>query len=179
MKLGFLHLVLILFVMQTIKAQENKFELNAGLRFQKTQKLYWENGVTVDFASDKILDQKVHFSLNITSSRIGSAFNSNAIKQENYLFGIDWRFREKKSLQFFTGVGLGYFHSDLESEIFDILPNNSMLFSIEAGIFYKFKFPLASSFSYSYNLISGDGVNGPGTLFPVYFQWSLFYIFKK
>lgn len=171
--------LLILLVSLHCMAQEGSYEMHTGIRFQKTHKLYWENGFAFEFASNKILNRKLHFNLSFTSSRLGSAFESNALKQENYLLGIDWRFRSQKHLQFFAGIGLGYFHTDLEDEIFDMLPNNSMLFSAQAGVFYRFDFPLATSISYSYNIINGDGVNGPGTLFPVYFQWSLFYTIKK
>jgi len=92
--------------------------------------------------------------------------------------GADWRFRVQKPLQIFAGLNTGFFHADMEIPTFNVLPHNSMLFSAETGLFYKFKFPLAASLSAGYNLITGDGVTGPGTLFPVYYQLSVLYYLK-
>jgi len=161
-------------------AQNNTlYEFGVGVRFQKTQSLYWENGIGADFTSDFLLHRKIHLKMGYASSRMGSAFDSNAIKQDNYLIGADWRFRSEKDLQIFAGVNTGFFHADMEEAQFNVLPHNSMLLSLETGLFYKFKFPLATSLSVGYNLITGDGVNGPGTLFPVFYQMSLFYYIKR
>lgn len=35
-------------------------ELKGGLRIQKAQKLYWENGFSFDFASPRIADSRIH-----------------------------------------------------------------------------------------------------------------------
>jgi hypothetical protein len=58
-------------------------ELKGGFRFQKAQKLYWENGFALDFASPKIADRRIHFGASYVTSRLGSAMGSNAIKQDN------------------------------------------------------------------------------------------------
>lgn len=163
----------------SIAQSSNSYELGVGIRLQKTQKLYWENGLGCDFTSDFLMKKKVHLKLSYASSRLGTALKSNALKQDNYLIGADWRFRSSKNFQIFTGINTGFFHVNTEYEIFDMLPNNSMLLSVETGIFYKFKFPLAVNLSIGYNIISGDGINSPGTLFPVFYQMSLFYLIKK
>jgi len=155
------------------------YELGVGIRIQKTQSLYWENGIGADFTSDFLLHKKIHIKMSYASSRIGSAFNSNAIKQDNYLIGADWRFRSEKDFQISAGMNTGFFHADMEEAQFNVLPHNSLLLSLEAGFFYKFKFPVATSLSVGYNLITGDGVNNPGTLFPVFYQWSLLYYIKQ
>ena len=54
-----------------------------------------------------------------------------------------------------------------------------MLLSGEAGLYYKFKFPLAACLSVGYNLINGDGVSKPGTLFPVFYQLSVLYMIPE
>jgi hypothetical protein len=180
MKKAMIFLVLFYMGIPSSKAQDNTpYELGVGVRFQKTQSLYWENGIGADFTSDFLLQKKIHLKMSYASSRIGSAFNSNAIKQDNYLIGADWRFRSQKDLQIFAGMNTGFFHADMEEAQFNVLPHNSMLLSLETGLFYKFKFPLATSLSVGYNLITGDGVNGPGTLFPVFYQMSLFYYIKQ
>jgi len=155
------------------------YELAVGLRVQKTEQLYWENGVGADFTSDFLLQKKIHLKLSYVTSRIGSAFLSNAVRQDNVIIGADWRFRSDKDFQLFAGLNTGFFHADMEIPKFDVLPHNSMLLQLEAGLFYKFKFPLATSLSVGYNVINGDGVNIPGTLFPVYYQLSVFYYINK
>ena len=155
------------------------YDLGVGLKFQKTEQLYWENGVAADYTSDFLLNKKIHLKASYVTSRSGSAMIGNAVKQDNFVLGADWRFRSQKDLQIFAGLNTGFFHSDMETPMFSVLPHNSLLFSVEAGLFYKFKFPAAASLSAGYNLISGDGVTGPGTLFPVYYQLSVFYYIGK
>jgi hypothetical protein len=154
-------------------------ELGVGLRFQKTEQLYWENGVGLDYTSDFLLQKRIHLKMSYATSRLGSAIGSNAIRQDNYLIGADWRFRAQKPFQLFTGLNTGFFHADMENATFNVLPHNSLLLSAEAGLFYKFKFPIATSLSVGYNLISGDGVSTPGSLFPVFYQLSVFYYLGK
>jgi hypothetical protein len=175
---------LILFVLLLLTSNSNaqffdNYELGVGARIQKTEQLYWENGVSADFTSDFLLKKSIHLKLSYVTSRIGSAFNSNAIKQDNYIIGADWRFRAQKKIQIFAGLNTGFFHADMENIQFYSLPHNSMLFGLETGLYYKFKFPLAASLSVGYNLINGDGIGTPGTLFPIFYQISLFYKINK
>ncbi len=159
-----------------INAQNTESDLNAGLIFQKTQHLYWENGFGVDYTSDFLLNRHLHLKAGYVSSRLGSCMLSNAVKQDNIVLGVDFRFRPKKQLQFFAGVNTGFFYADYEEPVFDVLPNTSLLFSAETGLIYKFHYPFISlGLSAGYNLISGDGFTKPGTLFPVFYKMSLFY----
>lgn len=155
-------------------------ELKGGIRIQKTQKLYWENGFALDFSSPKIVDSRIHIGLSYVTSRLGSAMGTNAIKQDNYLLSMGYYFRPQKSLQPFTQLNMGYFHADYESAIFDVLPNDAFLFSIDAGLSYEFQIPVTLNLSAGYNLNTGTGSDGPGTLYPVFYQMSIYYtLFKK
>jgi len=179
-KLGFVIFIALTYCFQAIAQITSSDELGVGLRFQKTEQLYWENGVGLDYTSDLLLHKHIHLKMSYATSRIGSAMIGNALKQDNYLIGADWRFRPQKDFQIFAGLNTGFFHADMESSAFDVLPHNSMLFSLETGLFYKFKFiPMATNLSVGYNLINGDGVSKPGTLFPVYYQLSVFYYIGK
>jgi hypothetical protein len=154
-------------------------KLKGGMRFQKAQKLYWENGFALDFASPKIADNRIHFGASYVTSRMGSAMGSNAIKQDNYLISAGYHFLHQKHFQPFTRLNTGYFHADYEEDIFDVLPNSAFLFSIDAGLSYEFNIPLTASISAGYNLNSGSGSSGPGTLYPVFYQMSIFYTILK
>lgn len=149
--------------------------LKGGIRFQKAQKLYWENGFAFDYSSTKILDRRLHFAASYASTRLGSAMGSNAIRQDNYLLSTAYHFRPQKQLQPFVRLNLGCFYADYESPIFNALPNTAFLTSFDAGLSYEFKCPLTLQLSAGYNLNAGTGISGPGTLFPVFYQMSLLY----
>lgn len=150
-------------------------ELKGGIRIQKAQKLYWENGFSFDFASPKIADSRIHLGMSYVTTRLGSAMGSNAIKQDNFLVGGGYHFRHQKQFQPFARLNMGFFHADYEYDIFDVLPNKAFLLSLDAGLSYAFDFPLSITLSAGYNLNSGTGSSGPGTLYPVFYQMSLYY----
>lgn len=155
----------------------NNYELNAGVVTQKTEKLYWENGVGADFTSDFLLKKQIHLKAAYVTSTLGSAMGTNAIKQNNFIVGADWHFFSKSPLQVYAGLNTGYFSVNYE-EMFNELPHASMLMQFESGLTYKFKFPLSTSLSFGYNIINGDGINKPGTLFPVFYQLKMYYRIK-
>ena len=126
-----------------------------------------------------IADSRIHFGASYVTSRLGSALGSNAIKQDNYLISAAYHFRHQKQFQPFARLNTGYFHADYEEDIFDVLPNSAFLFSIDAGLSYEFNIPLTASLSAGYNLNSGCGSSGPGTLYPVFYQMSIFYTILK
>jgi len=154
-------------------------ELKGGIRIQKAQKLYWENGFALDFTSPKIADSRIHLGASYVTTRLGSAIGSNAIKQDNFLISGGYYFRHLKQFQPFTRLNTGYFHANYEEAVFDVLQNNAFLFSIDAGLSYAFKIPLTVNLSAGYNLNSGSGSSGPGTLYPVFYQMSIFYTILK
>jgi len=150
-------------------------ELKGGLRIQKAQKRYWENGFCFDFASPGIAEGRIHFGASYVTSRLGSALGSNAIKQDNFLVSAGYFFRHQKQLQPFARLHLGYFHADYEEEMFNVLTNSAFLFPVDAGLTYNFNVPVSVSLSAGYNFNAGDGTSGPGTLYPVFYQLSIFY----
>lgn len=154
-------------------------ELKGGIKLQKVQKLYWENGFAVDLSSQKIWDRRLHLEASYVTSRLGSAMGSNAIKQDNYVLSGSYHFRHKKQLQPTLRLNTGYFYADYEAEIFDVLPNTAFLFSLDVGLSYEFHFPLTVNLCAGYNFNYGKGKSGPGTLYPIYYQMSIYYTFLK
>jgi len=178
-----LFFIFLLGSLASVKAQGDSTiisrELKAGVRFQKTQKLYWENGFAIDYTCSRLWDKRIHLGLSYTTSRLGSAISSNAIKQDNYLFNASYHFRHSKSLHPMLRLNLGYFYADMENEIFEVLDHTAFMVSIDAGVYYQFDFPLTIGFTAGYNLSSGNGTSGPGSLYPIYYQMSLFYTILK
>lgn len=169
---------LILFFLITSPSFSQEKELDIGLRFQKSINLYYENGVTLQYSDERLLSNRVFIGLSYLSSRLGSAMGSNAIRQDNFLISGTWMFRPGRSIQPFLRLNTGYFIADYEDPVFDMLPNSSVLLSPETGVSYRFNFPLKAGISLGYNVITGDGVEGPGTLYPLYVQtsvtWNIF-----
>lgn len=147
--------------------------LDIGFRLQKSIHLYAENGITLQYTHPKLLSSRLYIGLSYVSSRLGTAFHSNAIKQDNYLVSASYFFRPKWLIQPVLKANVGYFASHFGSVIFDELPRTSLLASPEMGLCYCPRFPLKINASVGYNLITGNGLSGPGTLYPVFVQTSI------
>jgi hypothetical protein len=168
--------LIIFFTVRSATAQSSV--LDAGARFQKTTNLYYENGVALSYSNKHLLPDKLYFGFTYVSSRLGTAINSNAIKQDNYLLSAGWYFRRSHIVRPFVRVNGGYFAADYGDKIFAALPQNSLLLSTDAGISFQTHTPLKIATSLGYNLITGNGLSGPGTLYPVFYQitlsWNIF-----
>lgn len=152
--------------------------LDVGIRVQKAVNLYYENGFTIQYSSDALAAERVYFGFSYVSSRLGTAIGSNAIQQDNFLFSTSYFFRPGHLIRPIVRLNTGYFSAPLDP-IFDDLPQSSMLLSSEAGICIDPQVPLKITSSIGYNFITGDGINGPGTLYPAFIQtslsWDVFY----
>jgi hypothetical protein len=150
----------------------------AGIRFQKAAGFYWSNGITAEYTQGKLWKHGVGIGLNYISSKLGTALSSNAIPvYEIHVSGIKY-FRKQHNFKPLTRLNLGYAHANYGSDIFNEIPNQSFLTSLEAGAAYDFKFPLRLSLTGGYNFIAGDGMSGLGTTYPFYAQFSMIYRFK-
>jgi hypothetical protein len=89
------------------------------------------------------------------SSRLGSAFSSNAIKQDSYLLSGSWHFNKNKSYHFVTRLNAGYFYSDLEEDMFKEIPNTAFLFH---GGWFDFRKPISLNVGTGYYIIVKGGI---------------------
>lgn len=160
-------------------AQEGDHSLTVGARLQKTHNLYWENGVSAEYTHSKLWDKRIIVGFHYCSSRFGSAIHSRAIKQDNYLVSLGLNIMKNTLFSPIVRVNGGYFHADIEEALFADLPKSSPLLSLEGGLQCKPKYPIGLTATLGYNLITGDGLNGPGTLYPLYTQLSIFYVIMK
>ncbi|MDZ7315283.1 MAG: hypothetical protein ONA69_03730 [candidate division KSB1 bacterium] len=150
--------------------------LSIGPRLQKSVGLYWENGIVVEYSNSKLWDGRLSFGAAILSSRLGSAFHSNAVKQEEYLLSAAAVFRQEHLIRPLVKMHLGWFHADYEVELFDALPNSSFLWSLTGGLQIRPHIPAVLELGLGYNLITGNGVSGPGTLYPLFYQITLSWV---
>ncbi|MBI1835644.1 MAG: hypothetical protein HYR91_00110 [Flavobacteriia bacterium] len=156
-----------------------KITLDAGVRMKKFTGFYWENGISWEFSSSKIFNQKIHFGFNLLSSRLGSAFMSNAIPTLTTELSVIKYFRIEKAVQPLLRLNLGYAHANYGSIIYKGIASNSALISIETGVGYKFPANFRCVASGGFNAITGNGAKGLGTIYPFYGQFSIFYQIKK
>ena len=152
---------------------EMKGDIVVGPRLQKTNNLYWENGFFIDYTKPELWHHRVHVGLNYVTSRLGTAMHSNALKQDNFILSTSCYFRNMRQMRPIARLNLGYFYADYEAAVFDDLPNTSFLLSLEGGMAYDPPNPLRVDLTLGFNLITGDGTKGPGTLFPLFYQLSI------
>ena len=155
--------------------------LKVGARIQKTQEMYWENGISSQYSFAKFKPNRFFIGFDYVSSRLGSAYNSNAIKQDSYIFSGSWLFNKSKPYHFLTRLNMGYFYSDLEYEIFNEIPNTSFLLAPELGFTYDFKkVPISLNLGTGFYVITAKEGYSPGTLQSLYFHFDIHYtLFKK
>ena len=147
--------------------------LDIGIRFQKSISLYAENGVTAQYTNQKLASRRLFLGVSYVTSRLGTALSSNAIKQDNFLVSATYHFRPIWLIQPIVKANVGYFKANYGSDLFNELPRTSLLASPEFGLCYYPNFPLKITASVGYNLLTGNGVTGPGTLYPVFVQTSI------
>ena len=134
----------------------------------------------MQYTNPKLAHRRLYLGASYVTSRLGTALNSNAIKQDNFLATVSYYFRPTWLIQPVAKASVGYFNADYGSDLFNGLPQTSLLASPELGLCYCPNFPLKINASVGYNVITGDGLSGPGTLYPVFVQTSITWnILKK
>ena len=168
---------LLLFALMFSVANAEDEQLSIGLRLQQSWNMYNENGITVQFTPKNILNDQLSFGATYVSSRFGSAINSNAILQDNFVLHSTYVF-SKSSFSPLVRLNAGYCFADYESSLFDDIDASMPLFSIEAGASYAFDVPLTVQAGLGYNLITSDGSSGIGTVYPLFVQCTLLWSFS-
>jgi hypothetical protein len=138
--------------------------------------MYNENGIIVEYTPKNLLNDQLSFGATYVSTRIGSAYNSNAIIQDNIVLHSTYLF-SSSSLAPLIRLNAGYCFADYESSLFDEIDTSMPLLSIEAGASYTFDIPLTVQASLGYNLITSDGSSGIGTVYPLFVQCSFLWRF--
>ena len=150
--------------------------LNVGIRIQKTYYMYWENGISAQYSFANFKPKQFYLGFDYVTSRLGTAYKSNALKQDNYIFSGSWFFNKEKPYHIVTRLNFGYFFADMEEDIFKELPHTSFLFSPEIGFTYEIpKVPLSVNLGMGYYILTAKEGYSPGTLQPLYFHFDLYY----
>jgi hypothetical protein len=162
-------IVLIILIQPFTFSQDttNTVQLELGLRTKKYVGFYWVNGLSLEISTHKIASGSLHLGVNLASSSFGSAFRSNAIPTFETEIAIIKYFRDKKSFQPITRLNLGYSKA-FYGEGFSNITSTGMLCSIETGFQYRIIKKLTANLFGGYNLFTGNGINGLGTIYPIY-----------
>lgn len=152
-------------------------EVQIGLRAQQALGLYVENGISAKFLRG---NSSISYSLMYYSSRFGTAWGTNAIPQDNFLLQIDYNVFKNKPWPVYleTGIHVGYFRADYGSAQFNQLDQSAFLSGVELTLGYRFEKVILET-GFGHHLNSGDGIQGPGTLYPFFYQITLSYRFKR
>ena len=155
-----------------------KTDFSLGLRTKKYVGFYYLNGFSGDISFQKVMDHKLHFGFNVATSLLGSGLASNAVTATEVEVSVSRFYRVHKRLQPMLRLNVGFANAHYGDAIFDDLPQNDMLLSFEPGIAYTFPQKgnrMKILLSGGYNFISGNGITGLGTVYPVYGSFSFFW----
>lgn len=146
---------------------------HGGIRLQKTWELYWQNGAELSCSHDAWVQDRLVLGVSAVSTRIGSAWASDALRQEEYLVHSQWRFRSGKRWEPFVGMALGWFWLHIENPLFQGIPHSSPLWVWEGGTSWEFRHGVGLQFGLGWHMLTGDGTQGPGSLYPLFMQTQL------
>lgn len=165
--------LLILIILFANQFNSNAQHLKTGYKLQKSVGMYTESGICAEYCPfDSI---QLYIGACFMSTRLGSAFMSNALKQDNYIGTASYYFLKNSKLKPFVGSTCGITHIDYGNEIFDMLPNNTFTLTVLSGIEYSIIPKLLISGNIGYNVFTGDGIKKIGTIMPIIAQFSLYY----
>jgi len=91
-------------------------------------------GVQIGFSTPSLLGGGPRFTASASTTRLATAFGSNALAEDRLQLSSAWYFRRQASLSPYVGVGAGYTRFDREDdEIFALLDNGAPLLSLFLG----------------------------------------------
>lgn len=149
-------------------------EYFAGINFKKYNSFYWENGIQFKFHNIKN-----GFSIGTLyeTTLLGSAISSNALEQHHFSVFVDKDFNIYRNIIYLNPrLNLGYFLVNYESEIFNYLNDNTLTIAPEVLLRIKLISNFELDLSCGYNIIHGNGQNGLGSLYPIYFRFNFLYL---
>ena len=137
-----------------------------GLRFKKYVGFYWVNGVSGEWHSKKLVNNKLHIGISVSSSKLGSAIHSNALSTWETELSFMYLFRQTKKFNPIIRLNTGIATVQLESS-YSSIPSSAFLLSLETGCNYSMGKTHIRLFG-GYNVFTGNGITGLGTIYPIY-----------
>ena len=170
--LRFIHLLWVA-ISLPVMGWAGSWSCDVGPRVERTWELYWENGAEVECSLANVFGGHLGLGASVTSTRIGSAWNPNALRQEQYLVNSAWNFRLQKRVRPYVNLSAGWFWLDVGPAIFDVIPHSSPLLVLGSGARVGIWGPISWNAGFGYHLITGDGKSGPGSIYPLFLHTSV------
>ena len=174
--------IFVLFSLITLAQDTIKPTLELGIRSQKYTGFYTVNGITAEYRLVKSNKKSpLSVGVNMTFSRLGSAFLSNALSVNHYDAFFAYYFRSSKKLSPTIRINAGYEHTNL-GDYFEGLGyhNKAVVMGLEVGVSYKLPYNLRAIATGGYNfLVVQNAASLGSSVYPVFGQISLVYNLKK
>jgi hypothetical protein len=166
----------------TLAQDSIKPSIEVGIRSQKYTGFYTVNGITAEYRLVKSNKKSpLSVGVNMTFSRLGSAFFSNALPVNHYDAFFAYYFRSSKKLSPTIRINAGYEHTNLGNYFEGLGYNNkAFIMGLEAGVSYKLPYNLRAIATGGYNFLVLQNTASLGSsVYPVFGQISLVYNLKK
>jgi hypothetical protein len=129
--------------------------------FEPGQDLF--HGPEIGYSNYHLAGHRLQLKFAYLTSRLEQVFRENILRQDYYLFTPVWHFRRNRFFDPTVQADLGYWHYDLESEIFKDLDNDSWTASVQAGFALNlYQGEYGFSYQFGYEFITPDS----GLIFP-------------
>jgi len=158
---------------------DSSLHFSVGVSLKKFAGFYSMGGLCAEASSARLDKGQLFLGLNITSSSLGSAFFNNGIPvivSEVYARRVLLKQRRVKP---FVMLNLGYAKAFPGSDKYNSLTTSALLVSPEAGVACGISSHTSAQGGMGYHITSGNGLKGPGFIYPVCFQLRLLYSFKE
>jgi hypothetical protein len=157
-----------------------KPSIELGIRSQKYTGFYIVNGITAEYRLVKSNKKSpLSVGVNMTFSRLGSAFLSNALSVNHYDAFFAYYFRSSKKLSPTVRINAGYEHTNL-GDYFEGLVNKAFIMGLEAGVSFKLPYNLRAIATGGYNfLVVQNAASLGSSVYPVFGQISLVYDLRR
>lgn len=165
----FVLLISLLAMQAFAQSATTKWECSVGARLQKTWELYFENGVEGN-CQIPVWGSRLSVGVAAVSTRLGTAFLSNALQQEQYWLQGQYTFRKGKRVEPYAGFGAGWFWLDVEDPMFNDIPHSAPLFALLGGAKVSINNWLLVRSGLGYQALVGNGEEGPGSVYPLFMQ---------
>jgi len=173
--------LIVLFLISTwcsLKASDSTQTWMVGPAMRKYVGFYWLNGVSAEWQPKSFRKYKCFLGATLVHSNLGTNLFSKAIPTFNFEISAIRKFTLAKNLSTRIAVNGGYAHANYGNPTFDKIANQAPLVGLDVGVDNQHQQWLMAA-TLGYQGISGTGVKGLATVYPVYLQIKAFYLISK
>lgn len=167
-----------LIVSLSSKAGDSTSTWHIGPVMRKYTGFYWLNGAGAEFHPQSLRKYNCLLGVTLVHSNLGTNLLAKAIPTFNFEIAAIKKFKLTHFLAARVALHGGYAHANYGHATFEKIANQAPLVGLDFGMDYKHKQWLAVA-TLGYQGISGTGVKGLATVFPVYLQIKVLYLISE